>query len=254
MRWLILLTTLFAVVASGATIELTYYLDVNPYGPGFEQTHVDAILDYLHSGSGAGVTPTTGPLHFADLMVTNDDYPSWMGTVIGGPGDPGPWGTALYAGVQIVSDTSFLPGDVGVRQTSPNNATANDYWDLWGHWFLTDADINWMRGYDASGNPITGLDYDTPVYELVYVGPSGAFDAPLLNEPYYGLTYTHDQAGLNLAIGWYELNYGVHSVKTCYDLGADSNCDTIDITPEPLSFVLAGAGLLALGLLRRRLA
>jgi hypothetical protein len=258
-----LIGSLIAVVmAAGATtIDVVPSLGPNPnFSPSFAAYTDNALTGLLAGTSGIGSGPSFYGINytftFADAALTN--YPSWRGVAYPASPYDAELGTAYFVGTHVLADegATFHLSDVRVWQFS--TISPDDPWQ-WAY-DLSTATLAGMRGYlDGVEVP---LALDSEIDELVYVGIAGGFWVPKLNEPPYNLGLTQDQAGLNAAVAWFQTNYGASIVTTCYALGDTVNgttsnggitdCSGQPPVPEPVTFVLCGAGLLGLLLLKRR--
>jgi hypothetical protein len=245
------------MVAGATTIDVVPSLGPNPWGSPSFAAYTDNALTGLRAGTaGIGSGPSYYGIDyyftFEDATVTN--YPSWNGVADPAPPNDAEMGNSYFVGTHVLADedATFHPSDVRVWQFS--TIAPLDPWH-WGPFYLSASTVSGMRGY-LDGVEVTPLTLDSVIDELVYVGIAGAFDA----STYWG--FGSGQAGLDAAIAEYRAAYGEHMVTTCYALGGTVNgttsnggttvCSEEPPVPEPATFVLGGAGLLGLFLLRRR--
>ncbi|MGD0014553.1 MAG: hypothetical protein ABSD56_09030 [Bryobacteraceae bacterium] len=254
-----LIGSLIAVVmvAGATTIDVVPSLGPNAnFSPSFP-AYTDNALTGLRAGTaGIGSGPSYYGIDytftFEDATVTN--YPSWRGVAYPDPPYDAELGNSYFVGVHILADANvtFHLSDVRVWRFSTIIYPLGDWWQ-WAY-DLSTATLAGMRGYlDGVEVP---LALDSDIDELVYVGIAGGFDAG--TDKGFG----SGQAGLDDAIAQYRAAFGEHMVTTCYALGGTVNgttsnggitdCSEQPPVPEPVTFVLGGAGLLGLLLLRRR--
>jgi hypothetical protein len=256
---LIGLVIMVVMVAGATTIDVTPSLGPNPWGSPSFAAYTDNALTGLYTGtSGIGSGPSYYGIDyyftFEDATVTN--YASWNGVADPAPPYDAEMGNSYFVGTHILADegATFHPADVRVWQFSSIIYSLGDWWH-WGPFYLSASDVAGMRGY-LDGVEVTPLALDSVIDELVYVGIAGAFDASTAKG------FGSGQAGLDDAIAQYRAAFGEHMVTTCYALGGTVNgttsnggitvCSEEPPVPEPATFVLGGAGLLGLLLLRRR--
>lgn len=192
-----------------------------------------------------------------DMMVTS--FTSWRG--VAGPLAPfaGEYGNRLHVGASIISDTAFTLADVTFDYQS-SDGSLNYSGDLAGTNFGTGSRVGvW---YGANGVLGGGDDviYNTSnigndsvlINELYYVGVGNAFwPGGDLTPPSSGT-----QADIDATAAYILANVSYVTNKYCV---RDRSCDTSTLyrsdVPEPPSastFGLGLAGLVGLGLIRRR--
>jgi hypothetical protein len=273
---LVLALLLASLAMPAATITINVYAALGPssypgdspsYGTTYPQsgTYATTVQDALQAGGADSGDINTDPtalnkvttVNASELLNSSAGDPLWRGSLNPTGAFSGEVGTFLYFPFSITStDGTFSMSDVHITQTFSVPALQSAYgYDLA---YSSDPTITYNfeeMGFQSGTSTYlqSGEDQSTQVDGFFNTGGYYAFAYNISAAA--GATPAEQLANTLAAIA----AYGNYTVTTCVSVGAtDSGCASVDVIapaaaiPEPASYALFGAGLLALAALRRK--
>lgn len=259
---LVAASLLFTAAQASAT---PFTLDLSTLGMG-TYSNIDRIV---LSGS-ASVKQTFG----ADHQFTNGDTFTEMSlmstmTYYVSPGNPSDYTAFSFGGKKLYSYASGLTGSVyNVSTPSANPSTWKfDYvFDPGQHVYIyADTDLNPANGATIVADLVTGVPSggQGPAGFLGGGGPNGTTDITAYFDPstpaniWSVFGYDLRDGALALlnthnTVRGVSFNFDPTQLPTGFDANITSDGELRVVTPEPGTFALLGAGLIGLGLVRRR--